>query len=553
MMSDSSAPMLGFGLGLRHTHYPYIFEHAPDVDWFEIISENFMDTDGRPRRNLERIRERYPVVMHGVSLSIGTVDPINSEYLRKLKNLIDWVRPAWVSDHLCWTGVAHRNVHDLLPVPYTEEALAHIIGRIRQVQDYLGHPIALENPSTYLEFKSSSMPEAEFIARMAEESGCNLLLDVNNIYVTCFNHRLDPKAYIDAMPLDKVIQIHLAGHDHKGTHIVDTHDNHVADDVWTLYKYVVHKAGRIPNTMIEWDGQIPEFPVLYSELEKARAAAKAADSYGSLPVLCAPRSGYIDNAAPTLAGQQARMHGAVITGLDENPSAWIRDKAGFPPQAQLGVYIDAYRYRLYDVVAEDYPVLAHYLGAEEFNSLLWFFIGATPSGHFNIGRYAAALPAFVALSRPHDVFAQELCRLETTLAQLADARETPPLAAEALSDLTPDALMTATLQPREALELFAFTYPVNGYYRSVMEGDHPPPPALQASWLAVLRHDDIMWRAELEREEFAILKKLFSGACVGDALAQMDESAAAKLSRWFSRWMHHHLLSHIESRKNHVD
>ena len=199
MKNSSLHPSLGFGLGLRPKHYPYIFENSPDVDWFEIVSENFMDTDGRPKRNLARIKERYPIVMHGVAMSIGTVDPLNSEYLSKLKKLIDYVQPAWVSDHLCWTGIAHKNSHDLLPVPYTEEALKHIISRIKQVQDYLERPIALENPSTYLEFKTSHIPEAEFIARMAEESGCNLLLDVNNVYVSCYNHRLDAKAYIDTL------------------------------------------------------------------------------------------------------------------------------------------------------------------------------------------------------------------------------------------------------------------------------------------------------------------------------------------------------------------
>ena len=177
-------PYLGFGLGLRIPHYAHIFEHAPPVDWFEIISENFMDTDGKAKRNLARIRERYPVVMHGIALSIGTVDPLNSEYLQKLKKLADEINPAWVSDHLCWTGIAHKNSHDLLPVPYTEEALKHIVGRIKQVQDYLERPIALENPSTYLEFKTSHIPEAEFIAAMAQESGCHLLLDVNNVYVS---------------------------------------------------------------------------------------------------------------------------------------------------------------------------------------------------------------------------------------------------------------------------------------------------------------------------------------------------------------------------------
>ena len=188
-MEKQHFPKLGYGLGFRPTHFSYIKENRPDVDWFEIITENYMDTGGKPRRTLDELKERYPIVMHGVSLSIGTVDPLNSEYLEKLKKLEQHVQPKWISDHLCWTGIAHKNTHDLLPVPYTEEALNHIIERIKQVQDYLGRRIVLENPSNYLEFTASSMSEWEFIARMVEGSGCGLLLDVNNIYVSCYNHR----------------------------------------------------------------------------------------------------------------------------------------------------------------------------------------------------------------------------------------------------------------------------------------------------------------------------------------------------------------------------
>ena len=549
----TSMPQLGFGLGLRPPHYPHIFEHWPQVDWFEVISENFMDTDGRPKRNLARIRERYPVVMHGVALSIGTVDPLNSEYLHKLKALIQWLKPAWISDHLCWTGVAHRNTHDLLPVPYTEEALAHIVQRIREVQDFLEHPIALENPSTYLEFKSSSMPEAEFIARMAEASNCRLLLDVNNVYVTCFNHRLDPKAYLDTLPMDRVVQIHLSGHSNKGTHIIDTHDDYVVDDVWTLYKYVVHRMNRTPNTMVEWDAQIPEFDVLYAELEKAKTAAATAGDYSTLPDLAAPRSAGIANEDATLVFDQARMQEAIILRAESDPDAWIRSKEKFLPEAQLGVYIDAYRYRLYDVVAEDYPVLAHYMGVEDFKSLVWDFVNIVPSDHFNIGRYATKLSDFITQRNSQDKLAQEICALETTLSQLADAEEVSPLAPEDLSELTPERLMQSVLLPRAAVQLMAFTHPVNDYYCNVMEKKNPAAPAPSASWLAVLRKDDVMWRMALEESEYRMLKMLFDGMTVGAALEALqtelkDEEGAlaAKLSEWFARWMKHQLLARIE-------
>ena len=541
--SNEQFPHLGFGLGLRPTHYPYIFEHTPSVDWFEIISENFMDTDGRPRRNLDNIREHYPVAMHGVALSIGTVDPLNSEYLQKLKKLADDINPAWISDHLCWTGVAHKNSHDLLPVPYTEEALKHITQRIREVQDYLERPLALENPSTYLEFKQSSMPEAEFIARMAEESGCNLLLDVNNVYVTCFNHRLDPKAYIDTLPLERVIQIHLSGHTNKGTHIIDTHDDHVVDDVWQLYKYVVHKAGRVPNSMVEWDDNIPEFPVLFEELGKAKAAAKEAGSY-RLPDLFKEQVPQRANADTQLTQAQATMQDAIIFGeqFDSQPEGWIRSKEAFAPKDQLGVYVNAYRYRLNDVVAEDYPALRAYLGEERFNNIIWDFVNSETSTHFNIGRFALKLPGYLASRLPKDSFAYELCQLETAIAQLADEQESAPLMPEHLAGLTPEKLMETVLHPRRALQIMAFSYPVNAYYRAVMDDKSPKKPRRKASYTAVFRHEDVIWRMDLEAQEYALLSRLFSGETVGQALAELDESAASKLSDYFSRWMRNGLL-----------
>jgi uncharacterized protein (UPF0276 family) len=543
-MYQNTHSQLGFGLGLRAKHYPYIFDHKPKVDWFEIISENFMDTGGRPRRNLARIKEHYPIVMHGVALSIGTVDPLNSEYLRKLKQLSDWVQPAWISDHLCWTGVAHKNTHDLLPVPYTEEALQHIIKRIRAVQDFLERPIALENPSTYLEFSQSSMPEAEFIARMAEESGCNLLLDVNNIYVTCYNHRLDVKTYLDTLPLDRVIQIHLSGHTNKGTHIIDTHDAQVIDEVWNIYKYVVHKAERVPNTMIEWDNHIPDFPEFYAELEKAKLATKTASEYILPDLFCEPQEPRLNYQAP-LPEAQNHMQEAILKGpaFDSAPDNWIRNKESFSPQEQLNVYINAYRYRLYDVVAEDYPVLKDYLGQKDFHDLIWSFVNAAQPDHFNIARYALKMSGFIEAERPQDIFAHELCALETTIAQIADAQETQPLKQDHLEGMTAASLMETHIYPRGASQIFAFSYPVNAYYQKVMDELKPDKPQPEASYLAVFRHDDTVWRMDLEKSEHALLDKLFAGQKVGDALEAVDESAAGDLSAWFSRWISNGLLA----------
>lgn len=266
---SKALPNIGLGLGLRSKHFDYILNHKPPVDWFEVISENFMDTGGRPRHILNQIAEHYPIVMHGVSLSIGSTDPVNYEYLEKLKQLAADVKPAWVSDHLCWTGVLGMNTHDLLPVPLTRETLAHIAERIMRVQDYLHRPLVLENPSTYLAFQHSTIPEPEFLARLTEETGCSLLLDVNNVYVTCFNNDLDPVEYINHIPADKVVQMHIAGHQFCGTHIIDTHDREVIPEVWELFHQAwQHTEGT--SVLLEWDSNIPEFEQYHTELLKAK-------------------------------------------------------------------------------------------------------------------------------------------------------------------------------------------------------------------------------------------------------------------------------------------
>ena len=263
---------LGFGLGLRTEHYNAILESKPNVDWFEVLSENFMIPGGMPLHYLDRIRENYPVVMHGVSLSVGSTTPFDADYLRDLKKLADRIQPAWISDHLCWTGVHGQNIHDLLPLPYTEETAKHVAERVRIVQDYLGRRILLENVSSYASYVDSTMTEWEFINEIAEKADCLLLLDVNNIYVSSYNHQFDAKAFIDGVPKNRVQQIHLAGHQNNGDYIIDTHDAPVIDPVWDLYEYAISRFGAI-STMIERDDHIPELGILVEELQIARDIA----------------------------------------------------------------------------------------------------------------------------------------------------------------------------------------------------------------------------------------------------------------------------------------
>ena len=229
-----------------------------------------MDTDGRPRYVMEKVADEYPVVLHGVSMSVGSTDPLDFDYLKKLKALARRTNELWVSAHLCWTGVSGLNVHDLLPMPYTDESLAHVVERVRTIQDLLEQPIVLENASTYLEFAHSNWTEWDFLKTLAEEADCGLLIDVNNIYVSAFNHGFDPIEYLDAIPADRVVQHHLAGHTNKGTHIIDTHNDHVIDEVWDLYRYAFSKFGRV-STLLEWDADIPSFETVHAEALKAAA------------------------------------------------------------------------------------------------------------------------------------------------------------------------------------------------------------------------------------------------------------------------------------------
>jgi uncharacterized protein (UPF0276 family) len=264
---------LDVGLGLRPEHYAHVLEELPPVSWFEVISENYMGigklSSGKPIQILEKIRENYPIVFHGVSLSIGSVDPLNFQYLESLKILINRFTPEWVSDHICWTGVHGENLHDLLPLPYTKETIDHLVGRIQQVQEFLGQRFIFENVSSYISYTQSEMSEWEFISEITRRSGCGLLLDVNNIYVSSVNHGFDASKFLNGVPKNSVVQMHLAGYSDHGNYLLDAHDSPVSDPVWALYREACEIFGAIP-TLIEWDAEIPSFQILFNEAKKAK-------------------------------------------------------------------------------------------------------------------------------------------------------------------------------------------------------------------------------------------------------------------------------------------
>lgn len=265
-----SIPDLGIGVGFRAPHHKHVLGEKPRMDWFEVISDNYVHEPAIPVSKLERLRASYRVVPHGVSMSIGQTDPLDMDYLARLKKLVRAIEPPWCSDHLCFTGSGSVVVNDLLPLPYTREAIAHVVARIRMVQDYLEVPFAIENVSSYLTYTSSEMTEWQFLSEIAERADCGILFDVNNVFVSAFNHGFDAKAYVDAMPVDRIVQIHLAGHTDRGTYLLDTHSDHVRSEVWDLYRRAIRRAGAV-STLVEWDQDIPAWEELAAEAERARA------------------------------------------------------------------------------------------------------------------------------------------------------------------------------------------------------------------------------------------------------------------------------------------
>jgi uncharacterized protein (UPF0276 family) len=278
---------LGVGVGFRKPHVAQVLQERPAMDWFEIISENYFAEGGIQRANLESLRASYTVVPHGVSLSIGGADALDREYLSRLRELVRRIAAPWCSDHLCWTGIGGVDLHDLMPMPYTRAALAHVVERVREVQGEVGVPLALENASTYLEYRESSMTEYEFLAEVAERADSGILLDVNNVFVSAYNHGFDARDYIDAIPADRVVQIHLAGHTNRGSYLLDTHSDHVRPEVWELYRRALRRCGAV-STLIEWDESIPPWHVLAAEAAQARAVRQDALGGCEQPALADP-------------------------------------------------------------------------------------------------------------------------------------------------------------------------------------------------------------------------------------------------------------------------
>jgi hypothetical protein len=437
-------PRLGFGVGLRAEHYDTVLTGHPRVDWFEAISENYSQTGGRPLAVLEQVRCEYPIALHGVALSIGSTDPLDAGHLESLRALVARVEPALVTDHLCWTGAGGRSLYDLLPLPYTEEALVHVVERVRRVQDFLGRRILLENPSTYVAFRHSTMTEWEFLAAVAEEADSGILLDVNNVYVSAHNLGFDPLEYLDAIPPSRVGQMHLAGFTDMGTYLFDTHSAPVHEDVWRLYRHAVRRFPEAP-TLIEWDADIPAFERLHAEMERARREAAGAHGSDERPL----QAEFLEAAELTPVADDRRSPDAnletiqgwmaacvsPLTPADAAEAAAARLEASLrlpvaaDPEVRLGVYVNGFPARIREALAETFPAVAHVVGPRAFTALGERYVAAVPLRSWNLNDAGDGLPRFLASDELSSRFAflPDLAELERQVSRAFHAREAAPL------------------------------------------------------------------------------------------------------------------------------
>jgi uncharacterized protein (UPF0276 family) len=563
-------PAIGHGIGLRPPHFVAMSSKPPVVDWVEVISENFMVAGGNPRAVLRRVRERMPVVLHGVSLSLGSVDPLNARYLDALDTLAREIEPAWISDHLCWSSFGGHTGHDLWPLPFTEEALSHVVARVARVQERLRRRILLENVSSYLQFASSALTEWEFLAELCRRADCGVLLDVNNVFVSAHNHGFSPQAFLDGIPVDRVGQVHLAGHSDEGTHLLDTHDHPVCESVWDLYRAVVARFGPIP-TLIERDDDIPPLEELVAESHRAvqierEVCAGLADSSASIPTTVVVGSRPKHDAhskfeplhklqelfydlvtAPTGVGP-----GLVARGLTEaDLEAIVVGDHRLSAARRLDVYADMYFYRILDVLRDEFPRVVAAVGDVAFHDFVTDYVWDHRPSHPSLREVGANLSTYLAqhtlgVARPWLV---ELARLERAHRELFDGADVATLTLEKLRELPADAFaqLAVRLSPTHAVFNFAFAL------STVWNGDGAAPgePEARPESLLVWRQDfEVRHRKVDGAEEAAMLAAAAGGATIAELCEALivqgpkhADDAPARAFQILARWVDDGLLT----------
>lgn len=537
-------PRLGAGVGLRTKHYAAaLAAGAPLPDFFEVVTENFLGAGGRPREVLVEAANRRPIALHGVSLSIGSTDPLDARYLDRVAALVELVKPAIVSDHLCWTSHGGRHSHDLLPLRFTEHEADRIASRVAEVQARLGMRILLENVSSYLAWRGSTMTEWAFLAAVAERADAGILLDVNNVFVSARNHGFDAREYLRGMPAGRVGQIHLAGHQDRGTYLFDTHDAPVADPVWALYEETLALHGPVA-TLIERDDKIPPYEELLAEAARARAVLSRVASAPAMPPIAPrdPRRGESKRPEPrdaTAAGHALLF--AALSGASTGVLAEI-DAGGLAPATRVEVYASSYRARLHDALLEDFPATDAFLGHDRFHATALEYARAHPSTSPDLGDFGASFAAFL---RSRDAVAADLAALEWARTEAFDAADGTPLTMRALAAIAPGRWPALRFTPHPSLRFVSVQSRVDTIWKAADAGEPLPlSPGLASGVIRVWREGTTVFHAWMEAPEAAALSALARGepfeSAAGILAASLNatpEDAASALAAHLRDWI----------------
>lgn len=545
--TSSAAP--GFGLGLRTPHYADFLAGRQPVDWLEVITDNFLVDGGKPLAMLETFRRDYPIALHGVAMSLGSAQGLNLDYLRRVKQLADRMDAMWVSDHLCWTGPAGQSLHDLYPLPYTEECARLLVKHIRLAQDVLERRLVIENVSSYLRFSTSGVSEWDFLAHVVHEADCELLVDVNNIYVSSVNHGFDPAEYLRALPAQRVRQIHLAGHSRSGDFIIDTHDQPVCPEVWALYAQACRLYGPTA-TMIERDDHIPPLPVLLVELQQARdlAAAHGAATPEATSVHPAPTVSTAGNP-PALAPLQ-QLLGSLVLGPQPDTTPAVLGSAGpLPALRGLAIYHNAYRARLVEVLADHFAKTVSYVGGDTFDELARGYVEThTPNGQ-HLGSYGDEFAAHLEQIYPDHPVLRELADLEWALRTVFDASDQPAWNVDSIQRLGAASCLTQWPVLHPTVRFLRQRTNAMAIWKAIADDVEVPEVQRRQSPGCV-----IVWRrgltphfSSLEADEAEFLQALESPQCniakVAETQMSMQRlSDPAALGRWLHQWWTQELL-----------
>lgn len=549
----NSWPLLGCGVGLRAQHYPEILERFPAMDWFEAVSENYMDSEGRPIAVLEKIRARYPVGLHGVALSIGSADPLSETYLERLARLVRRIEPAIVSDHLCWTGVDGENLHDLLPLPFTEEAVAYVAARAARVQERLGRRILLENISAYVTYRHSTMPEWEFLAAVARRAGCGVLLDLNNIYVNSVNHGFDPLDYLHGIPAAAVGQFHLGGHADKGTFLFDTHGAAVAEAVWKLYAEALALYGPV-STLIEWDEDIPGFTRLSQEADRARQiyrrfekADKPAADFPRIPL--PPMTD-----APQLRRDQTALKERIrLRREGKSLEAVLHPQGGVPGGERMAVYAGAYLARMAEALKETFEAVARFAGEAAFIDLCEGYVEAYPSGEYNLSEIGHSFAAYAAKTSyaAKLPFIKDLASLEWAVSRAFHAPGREPARMERFAGWDDEHWSRARIRVQEGCSLLRSAWPVADLWnaRKMPEGRIDVAIEGRPQTVFVYRAGlDVRVRV-VSAAEAAFLERVAAGDSLGEILASFEggETPEPPVGEWFTALSRDGLIADVQA------